>query len=51
MAAPGDMPQRSGAGEPEQLKEITFNASVVLELSAIASINEILREAEAQDCR
>lgn len=43
-----DMPPRSARAILDRLNEITFNASVILELSAIASINEILREAEAQ---
>jgi NTE family protein len=42
------MPPRSARAILDRLNEITFNASVVLELNAIASVNEILREAEAQ---
>jgi NTE family protein len=43
-----DMPPRSARAILDRLNEITFNASVVLELNAIASINEILREVKAQ---
>ena len=44
-----DMPPRSARAILDRLNEITFNASVLLELNAIATINEILREAEAQN--
>lgn len=43
-----DMPPRSARAILDRLNEITFNASVVLELNAIATINEILRDAEAR---
>ena len=43
-----DMPPRTARGILDRLNEITFNASVILELNTIASINEVLREAEAQ---
>jgi NTE family protein len=42
------MPPRGARAILDRLNEITFNASVILELNTIATINEILREAAAQ---
>ena len=39
-----DMPPRNARAIQERLNEITFNASVVLELNAIAGINTLLDE-------
>jgi len=43
-----DMPPRSARAILERLNEIGFNASVVLELNAIANINAMLADLQAQ---
>ncbi|GAC1347893.1 MAG: patatin-like phospholipase family protein [Acetobacteraceae bacterium] len=42
-----DMPPRSARAILDRLNQVTFNASVVLEMSAIAAINDLLAELQA----